>query len=412
MGGRRIGPIVAALAVFSAGVYWGLDHILTMNTIEQLLWGACALVVVKIVNGADHKWWLAFGVLSGIGILNKYSMVFFGFAIVVGVLLTPLRNSLLSKWFWIAGAIAGLMALPNFLWQMHHGFPFLELMENIKKSGRDVALPPLAFIKQQIMMLNPAVAPVWITGLIWLFIGKEGRKYRVLGVSFLVVFALMMALHGKDYYLAPAYVMLLSAGAVAFEIGWQRLPVRVAVVAACLLMVVSWVTMPLGIPLMSPERFIAYKKALGLDLKESENHRQNELGQYYADHFGWPEMTEQVAKAYNRIPPELRKKTAIKTDNYGEAGAIDHFGKKYGLPLAISGHQNYWMWGPGEFTGESLLLLGEGEPETLTNKCAQVTAMGQVGTKWSIPYEHFTIYWCRGLKAPLKDIWPQVKNWN
>jgi hypothetical protein len=412
MGGRRIAPIFAALAVLSTGVFWGIDHILSMNTFEQLLWGTCALIVVKIVNGDDHRWWLGFGLLSGIGILNKYSMVFFGFAMVVGILLTPLRTSLLSKWFWIAGGIAGLMALPNFLWQMHHGFPFLELMENIKRSGRDVALSPLAFIKQQIMMLNPAVAPVWLTGLIWVFVSKRGRRYRVLGIAFLVVLALMMALHGKDYYVAPAYVMLFAAGAVAFEIGWERLPLRIAVIAACVLMVASWVTMPLGMPLMSPERFVAYKKALNLDLKESENHRQNELGQFYADHFGWPEMTEQVAKAYNRIPPELRKKTAIKTDNYGEAGAIDHFGKKYGLPLAISGHQNYWIWGPGDWTGESLLLLGEGEPESLPNKCAQVTPMGQVGTKWSIPYEHFTIYWCRGLKAPLKDIWPQVKNWN
>jgi hypothetical protein len=412
MGGRRIAPIFAALAVLSTGVFWGIDHILSMNTFEQLLWGTCALIVVKIVNGDDHRWWLGFGLLSGIGILNKYSMVFFFFAMVVGILLTPLRTSLLSKWFWIAGGIAGLMALPNFLWQMHHGFPFLELMENIKRSGRDVALSPLAFIKQQIMMLNPAVAPVWLTGLIWVFVSKRGRRYRVLGIAFLVVLALMMALHGKDYYVAPAYVMLFAAGAVAFEIGWERLPLRIAVIAACVLMVASWVTMPLGMPLMSPERFVAYKKALNLDLKESENHRQNELGQFYADHFGWPEMTEQVAKAYNRIPPELRKKTAIKTDNYGEAGAIDHFGKKYGLPLAISGHQNYWIWGPADWTGESLLLLGEGEPETLPNKCAQVTPMGQVGTKWSIPYEHFTIYWCRGLNAPLKDIWPQVKNWN
>jgi hypothetical protein len=412
MGGGKIAQVIAALAVFSTGVYLGIDHILSMNTIEQLLWPACAWIVLRIANGGDQKWWLVFGTISGLGILNKYSMVFFGFALVVGIFLTPLRASLMSRWFWIAGAIAALMALPNFLWQMQHGFPFLELMGNIKRSGRDVSLSPLAFIKQQVMMLNPGTASVWIAGLAWLLGAKAASKYRVLEIAFLVVLAVMMALHGKDYYVAPAYVMLFAAGGMAFEWAWQRTPGRIAVIAAIGLMVFTWIGIPMGVPLLSPEHFVAYKHRLGIRMSESENHPQNELGQFYADHFGWPEMAEQVAKAYNRIPAEQRSGTAIFANNYGEAGAIDHFGKKYGLPNTISGHQNYWIWGPGAYTGESVLVLGEDRPEGLKRACKQLTPMGQVGTKWSIPYEHWTIYWCRGFAHSFQDDWARQKNWN
>jgi len=412
MGGRAIARIVAALATFSALVFWALDHILSMNTLEALLWPLCALIVLKIVNGADQRWWLAFGVVAGLGILNKYSMIFFGLALVVGILITPLRSSLLNRWFWIAGGIAALMALPNFIWQLQHHFPFLELMENIKRSGRDVALSPPAFVRQQLMIMNPATAPVWVAGLVWLFATRTGRTYRIVGIAFVVVYALMIAMHGKDYYLAPAYVMMFAAGGLAMEWAWRRLAGKVVVAAAGLLMIVSWMLIPLALPLLPVERFLAYKAAIGMTIQESEHHEQNELGQFFADHFGWPEMAEQVAKAYNRIPPDLRKKTAIGTGNYGEAGAIDHFGRKYGLPAAISGHQHYWMWGPGEYTGESILLLGEDDPTDFQQACKQLTPMGQVGTRWSIPYEHWTIYWCRGLKHDLRQRWPEYKSWN
>jgi hypothetical protein len=223
--------------------------------------------------------------------------------------------------------------------------------------------------------------------------------------------ALFIVLKGKNYYLAPAYPMLFAAGAVAFEhLTHERLRWTKAAYVICIL-VVGIGLAPLSAPILSPERYVRYQQFLGLEPPRAENQATGPLPQYFADEFGWEDMTREVASVYNGLPPEERAKTAIFANSYGQAGAIDFFGPKYGLPKSISNHQNYWLWGPREYTGETVIVLGSdgsGDREHFKT----VEAVGHVQHAYSRRDEHYDIFLCRGLVSDLHVLWPQIKHWS
>jgi hypothetical protein len=412
-GGKRYAVALAALALAVSAVFVINGHLLGTNDFEPLLWMGCASIVIRIVQTGNQKLWIWFGVLAGIGLLNKYSISIFGLGIVAGLVLTPERKALAHKWIWIGGLIAFLIFLPNFLWNVRHDWPFVQLMHNIHQSGRDVELNPLQFFLQQVLMVNPIAFPLWTAGLLWLFFGREGRKYRVLGWAYLVTFAVITILHGKDYYLAPAYPMLFAAGSVVCESwlahssrrGWLK-------PAFVLILVLPFLALlPLVAPVISVERYLAFQKAIHFAPPVSEHsHTRSPLPQYYSDELGWEAMVAQVARIYHNLPPEIQAKTAIKASDYGQAGAIDYFGPKYGLPKAICEHQNYWFWGTHGYSGESVIVVDEGDPEHL----AQLTSHSEKAGHFEYPYalENFDIYYIQGLKVPLEEIWAHEKNWD
>jgi hypothetical protein len=323
------------------------------------------------------------------------------------------RRLLKSKWLWIAVGIAFLICLPNLIWQYQNGFPTWVDLNNVKTTHKNTILPPLRFLLQQIMMLNPASAFVWIAGLGFLLFDREGKRYRSLGVTYLAFLAVMMALHAKDYYLAPIYPMLFAAGGVF----WERLTairaglrwVRVAIPA--LVIAVGAVAAPLVIPILPIAKVVPYMEALGIKPPHTESHDTEALPQHFADEFGWTEMVASVADVYNAMPPEERAKTGILAGNYGEAGAIDFFGARYGLPKSISAHQNYYYWGPRNYTGESLILL-QWDLDDAQKYCQSVDKGPTLDPQYGMDEEHYTILVCHGLKAPLASAWPKLKHWN
>jgi hypothetical protein len=168
---------------------------------------------------------------------------------------------------------------------------------------------------------------------------------------------------------------------------------------------------PFATPILKAETYIRYSRALHLQPPRIETHKLGPLQQIYADQFGWEEMTATVAGVYNALPPGVRAKTAIFGQNYGQAGAIDLFGPKYGLPPAISAHQSYFLWGPRDYTGESMIVM-QGRRQDLEGYFASVEKVATVYHPYSMPYEHFDVFYCRGLRQPLKDVWPRIKNWD
>ena len=412
-GGRRFAMALAALAMAVSPVFVINGHLLGTNDFEALFWMGCASIIIRIVQTGNQKLWLWFGVLAGLGLLNKYSMAVFGLGIVVGLLLTPERKAFTHKWIWIAGGVALLIFLPNLVWNVHRDWPFLQLMHNIRASGRDVALAPVPFILQQILMVNPFAFPVWVAGLGWLFLGREGRRYRLLGWAFVFTFGFFMAQHAKDYYIAPAYPMLLAAGSVVCDDwiartrrGWLK-PVFVLV-----LLVPALALLPILAPVVSPEKFLALIRAIHLTPPVTEySHRRSPLPQYYSDELGWEAMVAQVARIYHSLPPDVQARTAIKTSNYGEAGAIDYFGPKYGLPPAICFHQNYWYWGTHGYTGESIIVVNEGNEG---KHLKQISEYAEKVGHFEYPYalENFDIWYAQGLKVNLHEIWEHEKDWD
>jgi hypothetical protein len=412
LGGKRFAQGLAALAALVAPGILAADSLLTMNAFEPLFWMGCAYLVIRMVKTGNHKLWIWFGLLSGVGLENKYSMLIFGAGIVLGLLLTPQRRLLSSPWIWVGDAIAFLIFLPNVLWNIHHHFPFLELHANIQRHGRDVPLGPVAFFAQEILTMHPLTLPIWLVGLWFYFFSKLGKPFRVLGWAWVFNAAVIVTLSPRIYYLYPAFPILFAAGSVMWEtsLDWRQHQ-RLKLAYPALMVLTGAVLSPIAIPVLPPETYIRYTKALHLRPPRLETHRMGPLPQLYADQYGWEEMTATVARVYNTLPPDVRARTAIFGQNYGQAGAIDLFGPQYGLPPAISGHQNYFFWGPRDYTGESIIVM-DGQQQDLERHFASVQKVASVYHPYSMPYEHFDVFYCRGLKRPLREIWPQVKNWD
>jgi hypothetical protein len=427
-GGRRFALLLSAIAVLIAPQYLSNGSLLGTNCLEPNLWIGCAYFAVLAIKRDDPRYWLWFGVVAGIGLEEKYSIALFGFGIVVGLLLTPQRRVFLNPWIWIGGLAAFLIFLPNLLWNIHNQWPFVQLMHNIRADGRDVVLPLPQFFLQQMMLINPITAPIWIRGLVGLFVLPGLKPYRVLAWCYLVCFTIFFVLHGKNYYLSPVYPILLAAGAVWIEAAIERRKIASAeaesvrvgpnrllwlkpVIVVLLLASGAYVT-PLVVPILSPDKFIAYLKHLPMKPPVMEHgHERAPLPQWYADQFGWQEIVAETATAYDRLSPAERPGCGIFAQDYGQAGAIDFFGPRYGLPPALSGHQTYWLWGPLGYSGNCLVVLGD-RRERLEELFEHVE---YVGTSADNPYaleKEIAVYICRGAKfGTLEKIWPQLKKW-
>ena len=370
------------------------------------------LLLIGIINGGPPRLWLWFGLLLGLGVENKHSTVFFGVAVFVALLLTPERRHFREKWIWLGGLVAFLIALPNVIWQVEHHWPTWELLTNVARSGKNVVLTPMDFLAQQILIMNPGTLPLWFGGLVWLLTAQDGRRYRALAIIYLVALAEFILLHGKVYYLAPAYPMLFAAGSVAaerlFSIRWRWVKPALAVLA----IIPSAILAPVALPILAPEKLVAYMQAIHFQPPRTETSHTAALPQHFADQLGWEEMVGSVAHVYHHLKPEDRKRAAIFCQNYGEAGAIDFFGRKYDLPPAISGHQNYFLWGPRDYTGDVVLVLDTHDDDE-REQFAAVEDLGQVvSSPWAMPWEQrMHMYLCRGLKVSLREFWPQVKKW-
>ena len=408
LGGGRYAQAVAGLCILFAPEYLGGDSLLTMNCFEPLFWMGCIYVVICIVQTGNSRLWIWFGVLSGLGLMNKHSTLFFGLAVVVALILTPLRREFLKPWIWLAGLVALLIFMPNLMWQVRHDFPTLEDLHNVAASGKNVILGPGAFLGQQILMMHPVLFLVWFAGLAYLFVGRAG-KYRFISWTYLALLITFIVLHGKDYYLAPAYPMLFAGGALAIELWLDRWWARAAVVVV--IAITGSIVAPLALPLLSTEKYIAYEHYLHVVPAKTEVNHDGPLPQEWGDQFGWPELVAQVAQIYNALPPEERSKAAILTGNYGEAGAIDQLGPAYGLPQAISGHQTHSMWGPMGYNGDVIIFL-QYSRSFMESHCTSFEEAAVHSHPWGMAEENRPIYVCRGLKPPLPELWPELKHWN
>lgn len=430
LGGKGWAVALACIASMTAVVYLAIGNFYSMNAFEPLFWMGCAYLLVRIIKVAQPSslpapaarrlktcatLWLAFGLLAGLAVENKHSFAFFGLGIVVALLLSPERRHLARPWIYLGGLIALAVALPNVVWQIRHAWATLELLRNVARSDKNVVLGPLQFIAQQILIMNPATLPLWLGGLFWLLAarGPESvRGYRILGLAYLVTLAEFILMHGKHYYLAPVYPLLFAAGSVAVErlftvrFQWVKPALATAMIGLAALLA------PTILPLLPPEKLLAYMRAIHFEPPRTETSHTAALPQLFADQFGWEEMVRSVGRAYATLSPADQRRAAIFCQNYGQAGAVDFFGPKYGLPPALSGHQNYYLWGPRDYTGELMLIVDSARGDE-REQFRTVEDLGIVdSSRWAMPWEQRQhIYLCRDLKVPLRDFWPQVKKW-
>jgi hypothetical protein len=433
-GGRRFALLLSAITVVIAPQYLSNGSLLGTNCLEPNLWMGCAYFAILAIKRAGTenapRYWLWFGVVAGIGLQEKYSIALFGFGMVIGLLLTAQRRVFLNPWIWIGGAAAFLIFLPNLLWNIHYHWPFVQLMHNIRAEGRDVILPLPQYFFQQTLLVHPFTAPLWLTGLFALLFSSRLKAYRALGWCYLVCFTVFFVLHGKNYYLAPVYPMLLAAGAVVIESaidglkesgrestgaensrprrGWLKAAIVIILLASGAHLA------PVVVPILSPDNFLAYAKHLPMKLPVMEHsHARAALPQWYADQFGWEEIVAETAVAWNRLSVDERKDEAcgIFAQDYGQAGAIDFLGRRYGLPRSLSGHQTWFLWGPRGYSGNCMIVLDD-HRERLEQLWDHVEYVGESADNPYALEKQIDVFICRGAKfGTLTQLWPQIKRW-
>jgi hypothetical protein len=325
----------------------------------------------------------------------------------MGLLATPARRLIASFELWIGAAAGALIALPSLVWQALHHWPFLELAH--AAADKNAHYSPLAFLLNQILVMNPLLAPLWLTGVIAPFFMKALKPARFLSIAFLAALVLTIAAQGKDYYLAGAYPSVFAIGAVAFERvlkwGWARgayLTLATALSAAIA---------PLALPILPPSELGPYMAALHIAPQQQErSFAGTALPQVFADQLGWRDFVAEVAAAWRQIPESERAHTVIKVDNYGEAGALDVLGAGQ-FPPVVSGHNQYFLWGlRGQHPTD--LLVVQGNVERLRPYCDETIVLGETQSPFAMAYENGkVIALCRRVHPPLETLWPQLKNY-
>ncbi len=402
LGGGALAATLAGIGVLVAPVYLIGSTLFSMNAFEPLFWMGTVYCGLRAMRG-DSRWWLAAGLCAGLGLMNKHSMAFFLAALFAGLVASPRRAVLRERKLWLGAAIAFAIFLPNLIWQWRNHWATFELLSNVRRMHKNVELAPPEFLAQQLLMMMPLGALIWIAGLGRLL---RERGVRWLGFTYVAFLALMMAMKAKNYYLAPVYPMLFAAGGVWWG---RRRGAAIGLAAMCLL--AGAALAPIALPVLPPEKLIAYMERFGLNPPKTEVAHAGPLPQHFGDMFGCPELVDKVAQAWRALSEEERAKTVILAGNYGEAGAIDLYGPRHRLPRAVTPHQSYWIWGPGDLPGETLIVLQRSE-ESVSRYCASYEKGPRVGHPHAMAEERFDIWICRGPRETLQQSWPRMKHWN
>ena len=408
MGGGRTAQTLAALSLLVAPAALFTTGYYSMNALDPPFWTLGAWLLVRLANDGKGPLWLALGAVIGLGMLNKHSMLWFAAGTGVATVLTPLRRWLVTPWPWAAAALASLLLAPHALWQWRNEWPTLEFMRN---GMRDVmvAKPPLVFLREQVRSMNPFAAPLVAAGLLLALFSPASRS-RAVALVFLVVFVLLLASgNARPYYLAPAYPLAFAVAGVALEHfarrpRWRWLPAS----AFALLLLLAVVSAPLVLPLLPPERVVAYERMIGGSRPATE-FEEGRLPVQLALQFGWPEVADAVARAHAALGPEDRARATVLTFTFPDAAAVSFYGRRSGLPAPVGTHNNYWLWGPGD--GEVALALASSD-DRLRELYASVDAVEQVRCQDCLPDYRKRVFLCRHPRLPLREAWPSLKDYS
>jgi hypothetical protein len=411
LGGRRFAQAVAMLASIVSIIHLAFAGTYSMNVLDLFFWALAAYLLIRLIKSEQKSLWIWLGVILGLGLMNKISMLWLGSGLAVGLIFSSQRKWLRTRWPYIAAATAGILFLPFIIWNLTHDMAHLEFIRNAS-SYKYAGLNILDFLMGQILLPNPVNLPIWIGGLFFLFFSERARPYRLLGFLFLIPLVILsINPHSKPEYLAAAYTVPFAAGGVLFgglfsrkRLAWLK-PVLLVFMACGLVMA------PYVVPILPQETTIAFMKTLGIETPNSEGKEVGALPQHYADMHGWENMARVLSQVYSTLPANEKERTVIYGQNYGEAGAVDYYSKKYDLPRAVSAHNSYWLWGfPPE--AETVIIIG-GNPERHTSYFNDVRQAAIIRSRYAMPYENdLPVFIARNPKVSLTEVWDQLKNYN
>lgn len=410
LGGRRWAMILAAVCLIFAPAFLGSNFMLQPVAFDQLFWALAIFCLVRILKKDRPKIWIWAGVVFGIGLLNKYTMLLLGFGVFLGILFSPQRKVLAGKWPWVAAALAFFIFLPNIIWQVQHHWPFFEHMEVLRKTQL-VNVQAFGFVLQQILF-NFWAFPLALLGWISLMFSSNNQSYRSIGWVALIVFVVIFAMSGKAYYLLPIYPVLFAAGAVSLEnFLANRQKVWIAIPIAVFIALGNLITIPYAIPILPIEDFKSYANFMKekYNLTEPlrwENGRLYDNRQDYADMFGWEELAQEAAKVFHSLSPSEQKNCVSLASDYGLSGALDFYRKKFQLPEVISFVGSYYLWGPGNREPEVYITLGL-SPEDLKPYFDEMLLVKSI-THPLARENNVPVLLCRSPRVSLTQLWPKL----
>jgi 4-amino-4-deoxy-L-arabinose transferase-like glycosyltransferase len=330
----------------------------TYDVFDAFWWTLAATILIALLRDGQPRYWLAFGLVAGLGLLTKETILFWGFALVVGLLLTTQRRLLFTRWTLLGGLIAFALVSPFLIWNAFNGWASFQYWAAYSQH-HSAGGTPLDFLANQILVMNPLSAPLWVVGLVYCF-SRRGARYRVFGWAYLLLFALFILIQGKSYFLAPAYPPLYAGGAVLFgqwRVRWRTWGPRWFTAYAVALALIGLLLAPAAMPMLPPAVYAHVYGTSGNSGSQQESGDAYGLPQSLADRFGWEEQVALIAQVYDDLPPDEQREACVYTANYGEAGALVQFGPRYHLLRAISGHNAFYVWGTEGCTGQVLITI-------------------------------------------------------
>jgi hypothetical protein len=406
MRGGVFAAAVACVTTALAPVFLAFGHFYSMNALDALFWATAAWAFWRVLQAPSTKHWCALGVVLGLGLENKASILWFGAGLAVALLVYR-RSLFATRGPWLAAAIAVLLFAPNVIWEATHGWPTVEFAKNAM-TEKYKAHSLFGFFAELADVMSPASMPVFAIGLVAPFAMQRLRAWRPLACVVLTT-TLILALSktSKAEYLAAAFPIAFAPAGVAIETWLTRWPrVRWAVLVP--IVARAAISVPFVVPILPVDRFIAYQKALGAAPESAEKKEIGPLPQLYADMFGWNELADAVAVAAATLTPEERAHAGVLSrSGYGAAAAIELLGPARGLPHGISGHNNFYLWGPRDADGRAMIVMG-GERSWVEERFRSVVDATTFDCALCMPYErHKTIFVARGMKQPLAEFWEE-----
>ncbi|MFZ1085497.1 MAG: glycosyltransferase family 39 protein [Terracidiphilus sp.] len=402
MGGGRQAMLASAFAASFGGAVFFTGSFMSYMSFDLLAWVAVAWCVTRLLQSGDARWWLGIGVFIGLGLMTKYTMAFFAAALLCALLLTPNRRFLRSPWFWCGMALTLLIVAPNLWWQLQHHFVSLAWMRSIHT--RDIGLGRADnFLLNQLWEICGVTAlPLLFAGLWFLFARPEGKRWRMIGWMYVFTLVFLMAVRGRDYYLAPAYPMLLAAGAAWSESCLRSLPVQ----RQTRLLRVAWATLSIG-------GLIIAALVLPIAPINSAYWRvQDTITPQFNMQIGWPELAATVAQVRDSLPAAERAGVGVLAADEGEAGAVNLYGRAYGLPRALSGMNSNWLRGYGDPPPQTVIAVGF-KPGELNPIFASCQVAAQLWNPYGVANDTFRdrdqVYICRNIRLPWPEFWKRFQ---
>jgi 4-amino-4-deoxy-L-arabinose transferase-like glycosyltransferase len=363
LGGKGFALFLGFLP-FILDAYLRVHFLFQPNFLEIFFWTLMALSLIRHIQTGKNWWLYVFGISLGLGMMSKYSVAFYAVSIFAALAITRQRRIFLNKNLYYALLLAFLIFLPNLLWQYFHHFPIVYHMEELQKNQLQY-VSHTGFLFDQILLNLPCVF-VWIAGLICVFFSHDAKQYRFIGIAYFIVIVLLLIGRGKNYYSLGVYPILFSFGAYYLEkltSPKRRMWRYGLVIFPC---IVGYFSVPLLMPLFAPPKLASFYESRNLKkigVLKWEDLKNHPLPQDFADMLGWEEMAEKAGAAYASLDTNERKNTIVFCDNYGEAGALGYYGKKYGLPEAYSDNASFLYWMPDTLHFSTLILVTDDRQE-------------------------------------------------